>query len=56
MAYLPFPSSWTVSTLTDKVGNWLEAYASLMEGNIWMDNITRGTDYNEETSNVASAG
>ena len=35
MAYLPFPSNWPVFTPKDKLGDWFEAYASLMELNVW---------------------
>lgn len=35
MAYLPFPSNWPIFTPKDKLGDWFEAYASLMELNVW---------------------
>jgi putative flavoprotein involved in K+ transport len=41
MPYLPFPDNWPVYTPKDKMGDWLEAYASIMELDIW--NATRCT-------------
>lgn len=35
MPYLPFPEHWPVFTPKDKMGDWLEAYASLMELDYW---------------------
>lgn len=35
MPYLPFPEDWPVFTPKDKMGDWLEAYASIMELNYW---------------------
>lgn len=35
MPYLPFPAHWPVFTPKDKMGDWLEAYAQLMELNLW---------------------
>ncbi len=35
MPYLPFPEDWPVFTPKDKMGDWLEAYASIMELNFW---------------------
>ena len=31
MPYLPFPDHWPIYTPKDKMGDWLEAYASIME-------------------------
>ena len=35
LPYLPFPDDWPVFTPKDKMGDWLEAYASIMELNYW---------------------
>jgi putative flavoprotein involved in K+ transport len=35
MPYLPFPDHWPIYTPKDKMGDWLEAYASIMELDIW---------------------
>lgn len=33
--YLPFPDHWPIFTPKDKMGDWLESYASIMELNCW---------------------
>ena len=35
LPYLPFPEHWPVFTPKDKMGDWLECYAKLMELNVW---------------------
>ena len=35
MPYIPFPAHWPVYTPKDQMGDWLEAYATLMELNFW---------------------
>ena len=35
MPYMPFPRNWPVFTPKDKMGDWLEAYAQVMELPIW---------------------
>jgi len=35
LPYLPFPSSWPVFSPKDKIGDWLEMYAKVMELNYW---------------------
>jgi putative flavoprotein involved in K+ transport len=35
LPYLPFPDHWPIYTPKDKMGDWLEAYARLMELNYW---------------------
>jgi putative flavoprotein involved in K+ transport len=35
LPYLPFPDSWPIYTPKDKLGDWLEGYASAMELNVW---------------------
>ncbi len=49
MAYLPFPSNWPLFTPKDKIGDWFESYASLMELNVWMNTRCDSAEYNEET-------
>ena len=39
MPYLPFPENWPVFASKDKVGDWLEMYAKVMELDLW--NSTR---------------
>ena len=49
MAYLPFPSTWPLFTAKDKIGDWFEAYASLLELNVWMNTRIDSAEYNDET-------
>ncbi len=35
LPYLPFPASWPVFSPKDKIGDWLEMYARVMELNYW---------------------
>ncbi|KAH0296718.1 FAD/NAD(P)-binding domain-containing protein, partial [Aureobasidium melanogenum] len=45
MSYLPFPSNWPLYTPKDKLGDWFEAYASLMELNIWLSSSVNSATY-----------
>ncbi|KAI4716423.1 putative flavin-containing monooxygenase YUCCA3 [Aureobasidium sp. EXF-10727] len=45
MSYLPFPSNWPLYTPKDKLGDWFEAYASLMELNIWLSTSVTSASY-----------
>ena len=42
MPYLPFPPTWPVFTPKDKMGDWLEAYASVMEVPLWTSSTVDG--------------
>ncbi|GAA3388455.1 flavin-containing monooxygenase [Cryptosporangium minutisporangium] len=35
LPYLPFPTNWPVFAPKDKIGDWLEMYAAVMEVNYW---------------------
>jgi len=39
MPYLPFPETWPVFCPKDKMGDWLEAYASIFELDIWTETV-----------------
>lgn len=44
MAYLPFPTTWPFFTPKDKLADWFESYAELVDLNVWMDtNIESST-------------
>ena len=49
MAYLPFPSTWPLFTAKDKLGDWLEAYANIMELNVWNKSTIKSTAYDDTT-------
>ena len=48
MPYLHFPPSWPLFTPKDKLADWFEAYAQLMELNIWMGTSVRSARFNED--------
>ncbi|KAL1962858.1 hypothetical protein VTN77DRAFT_9133 [Rasamsonia byssochlamydoides] len=47
MAYLPFPKNWPQFTPKDKLADWFEAYASLMELNVWTKTSITGAVYDD---------
>jgi flavin-binding monooxygenase-like protein len=50
MAYLPFPKNWPQFTPKDKLGDWLEAYASVLELNVWTSTSIKSAEYDTEKS------
>ncbi|KAI5291094.1 hypothetical protein KEM54_006361 [Ascosphaera aggregata] len=48
MPYLPFPKTWPQFTPKDKLADWLEAYASIMELNVWTNASVVGGKYDEK--------
>lgn len=48
MPYLPFPDHWPVFTPKDKLGDWLESYAKLMELNVWSSTECTSAAYDSE--------
>ncbi|KAF4122846.1 Flavin-binding monooxygenase-like [Geosmithia morbida] len=51
LPYLPFPSSWPIFTPKDKLGDFFEAYATLLELNVWTRTQVVHTQYNETKGN-----
>ena len=47
IAYLPFPSTWPLFTAKDKIGDWFEAYVSLLELNVWTNTRIDTSEYND---------
>ncbi|WP_099826251.1 NAD(P)/FAD-dependent oxidoreductase [Oceaniglobus indicus] len=47
MPYLPFPDNWPVFTPKDKIGDWLEMYAKVMELNLWTSTEALGASYDD---------
>ncbi len=45
MPYLPFPEHWPVYTPKDKMGDWLEAYTTLMELDYWASTPCKSACY-----------
>ena len=50
MAYLPFPKNWPQFTPKDKLGDWFEAYAQIMELNVWTKTTITSAEYDDITS------
>lgn len=50
MAYLPFPKNWPQFTPKDKLGDWFEAYATVMDLNVWTRTTISGAEYDDTTS------
>jgi putative flavoprotein involved in K+ transport len=48
MPYLPFPDDWPVYSPKDKIGDWLEMYAKVMELNIWTSSEVTGARYDAD--------
>ena len=48
MPYLPFPAHWPVFTPKDKLGDWLEIYARVMELDCWNSTSCRSATYDPD--------
>ncbi|GAA5903013.1 flavin-containing monooxygenase [Sporobolomyces salmoneus] len=49
-AGLPFPDEWPIYTPKDKLANWMEHYAEIMELNIWLEStIDRNPQYDAQS-------
>ncbi len=49
LPYLPFPDHWPVFAPKDKIGDWLEMYAKVMELNYWSATTCKSAAYDETT-------
>jgi putative flavoprotein involved in K+ transport len=47
MPYLSFPDHWPVFSPKDKIGDWLEMYAKVMELNYWSSTECKSARYDE---------
>ena len=47
LPYLPFPDDWPVFSPKDKIGDWLEMYAKVMELNYWGSTVCEKASYDE---------
>jgi putative flavoprotein involved in K+ transport len=45
LPYLPFPPNWPVFSPKDKLGDWLEMYARIMELNYWGSTTCKSAKY-----------
>ncbi|CAN5146387.1 NAD(P)/FAD-dependent oxidoreductase [soil metagenome] len=48
LPYLDFPKNWPVFSSKDKIGDWLEMYARVMELNYWSSTECKSATYDEE--------
>jgi putative flavoprotein involved in K+ transport len=49
LPYLPFPDHWPVFAPKDKIGDWLEMYAKVMELNYWGSTTAKKARFDETT-------
>jgi putative flavoprotein involved in K+ transport len=48
LPYLPFPDDWPVFAPKDKIGDWLEMYAKVMELNYWASTECKSAKFDEK--------
>ena len=48
LPYIKFPPNWPVFSPKDKIGDWLEMYARVMELNYWSSTEAKHAGYDEE--------
>ncbi|RHZ55394.1 hypothetical protein CDV55_105470 [Aspergillus turcosus] len=48
MPYLPFPSSWPIFTPKDKLAEFFEAYAKLLELNVWTRTKLKSSSWSDD--------
>jgi putative flavoprotein involved in K+ transport len=51
--YLPFPDDWPVFAPKDKIGDWMEMYAKVMELNYWGSTTAKKAVHDEATGEWA---
>ncbi len=49
LPYIKFPDNWPVFAPKDKIADWLESYAKIMELNYWSNTEAKSAQYNEAT-------
>lgn len=47
LPYLPFPDDWPVFAPKDKIGDWLEMYAKVMELNYWGSTTAKSAHFDD---------
>ncbi|MER9250054.1 NAD(P)/FAD-dependent oxidoreductase [Mesorhizobium sp. M0590] len=48
LPYIPFPVHWPIYMSKDKIGDWLEMYAKVMELNIWCSTTIRSAHFDDQ--------
>ncbi|MCB8913752.1 NAD(P)/FAD-dependent oxidoreductase [Rhodococcus rhodochrous] len=49
MPYLPYPDNWPVFAPKELIADWFEAYAWILQINVWTSSEARRADYDETT-------
>jgi putative flavoprotein involved in K+ transport len=49
LPYIKFPDTWPVFSPKDKIADWLESYARVMELNYWTNTEAKSASYDEAT-------
>ncbi|KAF6806547.1 flavin-binding monooxygenase [Colletotrichum sojae] len=49
LPFIPFPADWPMFMPKDKLADWLESYATIMELNIWTSTTIEGASYDDAT-------
>lgn len=49
LPYMPFPDHWPVFSPKDKIGDWLEMYAKVMELNVWSSSEAKRASFDQTT-------
>jgi hypothetical protein len=50
MAFLNFPPTWPFFTAKDKLADWFESYAELMDLNVWMNTNLESSSWSDQKS------
>lgn len=48
LPYVPFPSHWPIFTPKDKLAEWFESYAKILELNVWTSTTVTSSAWDEE--------
>ncbi|KAK7413126.1 hypothetical protein QQX98_008012 [Neonectria punicea] len=48
LPFLPFPPDWPMYVPKDKLADWLEMYANVMELNVWTETTVQNAEYDED--------
>lgn len=49
LAYINFPETWPIFTPKDKLGDWFDSYAQLMELSYWTEKTVVGAEFDDAT-------
>ena len=47
MPYIPFPETWPIFSPKDKLADWFESYAELLELNVWMKTTVSSASWDD---------